>query len=30
LHQRGDWLQIRFGSGDVGWVQTGKVLVAEP
>ncbi len=30
LHQRGDWLQIRFATGEIGWVPTKKVLVDEP
>lgn len=30
LHQRGDWLQIQFASGTIGWVQKQQVLVDEP
>ncbi len=28
LTRRGDWLQIRFASGEVGWVEARKVRVA--
>ncbi len=27
LYERGEWLQIRFASGAVGWVEKGAVLV---
>jgi hypothetical protein len=30
LLERGDWLQIRFASGEVGWVPHAAVLVDEP
>jgi hypothetical protein len=30
LHRRGDWLQIRLTTGEVGWVPAGNVLVVEP
>lgn len=30
LLQRGDWLQIQFASGEIGWVPRSEVLVDEP
>ena len=30
IHERADWLQIQFASGEVGWVEKKSVLVDEP
>ena len=30
LHRRGQWLQVRLTTGEVGWVPMGSVLVVEP
>jgi hypothetical protein len=30
LHERGGWLQVRFASGEVGWVEKAVVLIDEP
>ena len=30
LHRRGDWLQVRLATGEVGWVPSDAVLVVEP
>jgi hypothetical protein len=30
MHERGGWLQIRFASGEIGWVEKTAVLVDEP
>jgi hypothetical protein len=30
MHERGDWLQIQFASGERGWVEKKSVLVDEP
>ncbi|HZP02585.1 MAG TPA: hypothetical protein VFD30_20050, partial [Terriglobia bacterium] len=29
LHQRGDWLQIQFATGEIGWVPRDQVLIDE-
>jgi hypothetical protein len=30
VHRRGDWLQIRLSSGEIGWVPRNRVLIVEP
>jgi hypothetical protein len=30
LHQRGDWLQLRLSTGEVGWLPRNQVLIVEP
>src|SRR5262249_16832221 len=30
LHRRGDWLQIRLSSGEVGWIHASNALVVMP
>lgn len=29
VHRRGDWLQVRLSSGEVGWLPRGQVLIVE-
>ncbi len=30
IHRRGDWVQIRLSTGEVGWLPRGLVLIVEP
>lgn len=30
VHRRGDWLQIRLATGEVGWLPRNQVLIVEP
>jgi hypothetical protein len=30
IHARGNWLQIRLSTGEVGWLPRRQVLIVEP
>ena len=30
IHRRGDWLQLRLSTGEIGWLPRNQVLIVEP
>jgi hypothetical protein len=30
LNRRGDWLQVRLSTGEIGWVHAGNAFIVEP